>query len=101
MPAGDAAATYSAMSNYTRDGRPYIGEGLQNEAYILCNIWRDAPSQVGTLMPIVAGNIQLVEGDDLLTIANWVACGMPEAGGAIGVGGGGGAVGAGGAGGGL
>lgn len=106
MPAGDAAASYAAMANFTRDGRPYVSSSPEEAPYLMCNIWRDAPVQVGVLMPVVAGDIQLVEGADLGLIGNWADCGMPQEGGAIaGAGGGGmgggGIGGAGGAGGGI
>jgi hypothetical protein len=101
MPPGDADGSYDALAAYTRGDRPYIGEGLQSTAYLLCNIWPESPGRIDPIMPIPLGDeVPLFSGSDLVTVANWVACGMPKAGGAIvGAGGMGGMGGMGGAGG--
>lgn len=98
MVPGDADASYDALAAFVRGDRPYIAPNGQEEAYLLCNIDQNAPVRIGTLMPTTSPKIA---GDDLITIAGWVACGMLKTGGTPGVGGGGtgGATGTGGAGG--
>ena len=101
LVAADAAASYAALAAYDNvDGHPYIRPGGADDAYLMCNIWKDAPRKIGSLMPIVQGHIKLIEGQDLVTVGNWVACGMPEGEGATGGGGSGGTGGNGGQGGG-
>ena len=79
LVSGDGAATYAALAAYDNaDGHPYIRPGGTDDAYILCNVWNEAPRKLGSRMPIVQGEIPLIQGDDLITIGNWVACGMPE-----------------------
>src|SRR5690606_29459888 len=54
MVPGDAAASYAALAAYQRDGRPYIKANGADEAYLMCNIWRNAPVTVGVVMPFNA-----------------------------------------------
>lgn len=97
MVPGDAAASYAALAAYQRDGRPYIKPDGADEAYLMCNIWRGAPTTVGVIMPLA----DTTSDDHLNIIGAWVNCGMlPEGGtpgtGGMGAGGEGGAGGAGG-----
>jgi hypothetical protein len=101
MTPGDPSATYDALAAFMdKEGtHPYIGDGLVDSAYILCNL--DPTGQVNpqfntALMPQVSGNVQRLTPDDFQLVEEWVACGMKKSGGTPGVGGGGGVGGAGG-----
>lgn len=100
MVKGDAAATHAALSAFTRDDRPYVSDIEPENAYLLCNIDPSAPVLIGSFMP----RGEVISEEDLITIGNWVACGMNVTGGTpVETGGGGttgtGGMGAGGAGG--
>ncbi|MEQ9325612.1 MAG: hypothetical protein RIF41_40985 [Polyangiaceae bacterium] len=102
MPEDDPILGYENMKAYlSAEGRPYVSENAQNTAFLLCNIWQDAPTQIGSPMPrLGTPGIAPITAADLETIGNWVACGMlPDGGGGVGGGGIGGDVGLGGAGG--
>ncbi len=99
MVIGDAAASYSALANFSNGGRPYFSEDPADAPYLLCNI--DAGTSVPYGSPMPKGPV--VSSDDLAIIGLWVACGMvndtvPGGGagggvGGMGAGGGGGAAG--------
>ena len=93
MPPGDPAANYDALALYKRGTRPYIGTP---DAYLICNIWAASPEKVGTIMPIIGGDIVPFTLADLQTVASWAACNYPEIGGVVPQGGMGGVGGAGG-----
>lgn len=104
MPEGDPDTAYQNMKAYlSAEGRPYVAENAQATAFLLCNIWQDAPTQIGSPMPrLGTAGIAPISEADLATIGTWAACGMlPDGGGGVGGGGVGGDVGLGGAGGGI
>jgi hypothetical protein len=77
IKAGDPTAAYTNMSAFKNAGRPYIGP--PDEAYLLCNLSPDPDVKIGSLMPLVGGNVEgLVLGDDLIALGNWVLCGSPQ-----------------------
>jgi len=94
MTKGDPIATHAALSAFTRDGRPYISEIEPENAYLICNIDLDSSVLIGTFMP----KGESISDEDLITIGNWVACGMKLTGGdPVETGGGGASAGGGGA----
>jgi len=77
MPLDDADQSYLAMAEYKRGERPYIDA---SNAYLICNIWAQSEQRINPLMPIPIGDeVGLIEGEDLITISNWAACGYPQA----------------------
>src|SRR4030095_13175983 len=99
MVPGDALASYDALLAYKNGPLSYISNDPQT-AYILCNLQTKEDRLIGNQpMPVVGGDIlSAVAPEDLVTIGNWVKCGMPRTG-MVGAGGAGGALGVGGAGG--
>ena len=95
LPAGDPMAAYDNMANYENYSRPYIGEGKQETAFILCNLQEKYNFIDSRLMPpgVKMG------ADDLLVLGNWVACGMRKGDGGVGGAGGSGGAASGGVGG--
>jgi hypothetical protein len=103
----DPSATYDILAGWKdKEGTyPYIGENLEDTAYILCNLDPTGtvnPSFNSALMPQVTGSVQRLSEADFQIVAEWVACGMQKGPGmAAGAGGMGGTMSAGGAGGGV
>jgi hypothetical protein len=94
MVKGDPTATHAALKAFTRDdGRPYISDDDPDSSYLLCNIDPNAPVIIGSIMP--KGIV--ITPEDLITIGNWVDCGMKLSGGTPNPTGGMGGMGAGGA----
>ena len=87
LPAGDPATAYDNMAGYENYSRPYIGEGKQDTAFILCNLQEKFNFIDSRVMPPGAKMNEA----DLVVVGNWVACGMRkgEAGGGGNAGGGG------------
>ncbi len=73
----DADKTYDALAAYQNYGRPYVSEGEPAKAYLLCNLTNSPDVSLGTVMPPTA----LIEGEDLVLLGDWVACGMKKQGG--------------------
>jgi hypothetical protein len=101
IDAADPSGTYEILKEYkTDDGRPYVSDNPDDDPWLMCNLSENPNVIIGAFMP--KGNFTAVTGDNLVTIGQWVACGMQKSGGTAGTGGAGGGgstTGAGGAGG--
>ena len=101
LPADQPGKAYETLSNYQRDGRPYLqdkGKPGAEKAWILCNV----QALIGgySPMPQPGGLVGPTKTTDIALVRDWVNCGMQIEGGGSGGGGvGGGAGGLGGAGG--